>query len=186
MIKKLPREVWKTLSFKGDKQKRNKYALSSLGRIASYKEDIFKDGILLKGSLSTGYQSLNLRRMGENGAIYVHREIAKLFLNKPSSKEIYVIHKNYDKLDNAAKNLKWASQEEMMSHQQNSPANVAYHERQASKTTGQKLTAAQVRTIKMQLKNQNRKQTIKQIAEKYGVAEITINRIKRGENWGRI
>jgi DNA-binding Xre family transcriptional regulator len=31
-----------------------------------------------------------------------------------------------------------------------------------------------------------RKLTYKQLAEKYGVSEMTLYRIKSGENWGRI
>lgn len=60
MIKKIPGEVWKPLTFSGSKELRNQYALSSQGRIASYREDIFKDGKLLNGSLTTGYRTLNL------------------------------------------------------------------------------------------------------------------------------
>jgi hypothetical protein len=44
MIKKLPGEVWKPMQFIGSKSLRNHYALSSHGRIASYKEDVIKDG----------------------------------------------------------------------------------------------------------------------------------------------
>ena len=61
---------------------RNKYALSSHGRAASYKEDILEDGKLLEGSLTSGYKTLNLHVDGTNGTIYFHREIAKLFNKK--------------------------------------------------------------------------------------------------------
>ena len=54
MIKKLPGEIWKPLNFSGSKDLRNRYALSSAGRIASYKKDILEDGKLLNGSLTTG------------------------------------------------------------------------------------------------------------------------------------
>jgi hypothetical protein len=186
MIKKLPGEIWKLFKFQGYKDMRKRYALSSTGRMASYDEDILKDGLLLNGSLTTGYRSLNLHRPGYNSALYVHREIARLFLKKPSSKHIYVIHKNHNKLDNALKNLKWATLKETIEHQQSSPAKIAYHERQANTGIGLKLTAPQVRSIKAQLNNKNRRLTIKQLAAKYGVSEMTMYRIKSGENWGRI
>ena len=86
MIKKLTGEVWKPLQFSGWKQLRKKYALSSMGRVASYSEDILEDGKLLNGSLTTGYKTLNLHRPGNNGTLYIHREIAKLFLKKTSTK----------------------------------------------------------------------------------------------------
>ena len=62
MIKKLNGEVWKPLVFSGSKLLRNRYAVSSHGRIASYKDDVIKDGKLLNGSLTTGYKTLNLHR----------------------------------------------------------------------------------------------------------------------------
>ena len=50
MIKKLAGEQWKQLSFEGSKELRNFYAVSSQGRLASYKEDVLEDGKLLNGS----------------------------------------------------------------------------------------------------------------------------------------
>jgi hypothetical protein len=185
MIKKLPGEVWKPLSFAGSKTLRNRYAVSSLGRLASFKEDV-KDGKLLNGSVTTGYRTLNLHLTGYKGTLYLHRELAKLFLKKPSQKHRFVIHKNHNKLDNAVKNLRWATLKEMMEHQQHSPAKKAYKKAQANRTVGLKLTVAQVRKIKAQLFNERRKLTIEQIAGRYGVSEMTLYRIKSGENWGRI
>ena len=86
MIKKLSGEAWKPLLFSGSKELRNRYAVSSLGRIASYKEDILKDGKLLNGSLTTGYRTLNLHRPGHKGTLYIHRELARILLKRPSSK----------------------------------------------------------------------------------------------------
>ncbi|MGN6401095.1 MAG: NUMOD4 domain-containing protein [Flavisolibacter sp.] len=186
MIKKLPGEVWKPLTFKGSRDLRNHYALSSAGRIASYKEDIVKDGKLLNGSLTTGYRTLNLHRPDHKGTLYIHREIAKLFLKRPSTKHRFVIHKNHDKLDNSVKNLSWATLNEMIEHQQHSPAKIAYKKKQATREVGLKLTAIQVKKIKDQLNNKNRRLTIKQLADKYDVSEMTMYRIKSGENWARI
>jgi len=186
MIKKLPGEIWKPLVFSGSRELRNRYALSSHGRIASYKEDILEDGKLLNGSLTTGYRTLNLHRPGKKGTLYIHRELARLFLPKPAPKYKYVIHKNHNKLDNAVKNLKWATLDEMIEHQQNSPAKIAYKERQAQREVGLKLTAAQVKRIKDMLMNKKRNVTIKQLADKYEVSEMTMYRIKSGENWARV
>lgn len=186
MIKKIPSEVWKPLQFPGWKQLRNKYALSSSGRIASYKENIVDDGKLLNGSLTTGYRTLNLHRPGNKGTLYIHREIARLFVKRSTAKHKYVIHKNHNKLDNSFKNLQWATLDEMIGHQQDSPAKMAYKKKQANKTTGLKLSASQVKQIKDKLNDKNRKLTIKQIADKYNVSEMTMYRIKSGENWKRI
>jgi NUMOD4 motif len=186
MIKSLTGEVWKPLQFSGWKHLRKKYALSSNGRIASYYENVHEDGKLLQGSLTTGYKTLNLHRPDNNGTLYIHRELAKLFLKKPGTKSKYVIHVNHNKVDNNIKNLKWATLEEMIEHQQDSPAKIAYKKVQANRTVGLKLNAKQVKEIKKVLESKNRKLTIKQMADKYDVSEMTMYRIKSGENWGRI
>src|SRR5688500_20306133 len=124
MIKKLNGEVWKPLQFSGWKQLRKKYALSSMGRVASYSEDILEDGKLLQGSLTTGYKTLNLHRPGNNGTLYIHREIARMFLKKPSPKHKFVIHANHNKLDNSVRNLKWATLEDMIEHQRSEERRV--------------------------------------------------------------
>jgi hypothetical protein len=186
MLKKIPGEVWKPLQFPGWKHLRKQYALSSNGRIASFTNDVTEDGKLLEGSLTTGYRTLNLHRPGNNGTLYIHREIARLFLKKPSPRHRYVIHSNHNKLDNSVKNLRWATLEEMIGHQQESPAKIAYKKVQANRTVGLKLNASKVKSIKKTLSDKNRRITIKKLAEKYGVSEMTMYRIKSGENWGRV
>jgi hypothetical protein len=185
-MKKVSGETWKPLQFSGWKNLRKKYALSSHGRIASYTADIDSDGKLLQGSLTTGYRTLNLHRPGDNGTLYIHREIARLFLPKPSTKAKYVIHNNHNKLDNSVKNLRWATLEDMIEHQQKSPAKIAYKKVQANRNEGLKLNATQVRSIKKMLDDTKRKVTIKKLAEKYGVSEMTMYRIKSGENWSGV
>jgi hypothetical protein len=108
MIKKIPGEVWKQMQFSGYKQLRKKYAVSNLGRAASYSTSIDEDGKLLNGSLTSGYRTLNLHVEDGNGTIYIHREVAKLFCKKKSPKYKFVIHNNHKKTDNTAKNLLWA------------------------------------------------------------------------------
>ncbi|HEX5651951.1 MAG TPA: NUMOD4 domain-containing protein [Chitinophagaceae bacterium] len=186
MIKKLAGEVWKPLVFSGWRHLRNRYAVSSHGRIASFKDDVVKDGKLLEGSLTTGYKTLNLHRPNNKGTLYIHREMAKLFLKKATPQHKYVIHINHNKLDNKVRNLRWATLDEMIDHQQNSPAKIAYKVKQANRTEGLKLTASQVKKIKLILSNKSRQLTIKQLAKNYDVSEMTMYRIKSGENWGRI
>ncbi len=186
MIKKLAGEIWKPLQFSGWRQLRNRYAVSSHGRIASYKQNVLEDGKLLSGSLTTGYRTLNLHRPNNKGTLYIHREMAGLFIKKPSPSHRYVVHRNHNKLDNKITNLRWATLEQMITHQQGSPAKMAYKEKQANKTEGLKLTSTQVKRIKTILANRKRNITIRKLAENYGVSEMTMYRIKSGENWARI
>ena len=186
MIKKNNGEIWKQLQFKGWKQLRKKYAISSHGRAASYYEEILTDGKLLEGSLTSGYKTLNLHIDDNNGTIYFHREVAKLFNKKNSPGDRFVIHLNHNKTDNNAKNLKWASQKDVSRHQQKSPEKIAYKKVQHTRTRGLKLTVPQVKAIKAFIDNPRRKLTYRQIAHKYNVSEMTIYRIKSGENWGNV
>ena len=186
MIKKIPGETWKQLQFGGHKELRKKYAVSSTGRAASYSKDVAEDGKILNGSLTSGYRTLNLHLENGNGTIYLHREIAKLFCKKASPKYKYVIHINHKKEDNSFKNLKWATLDEVGSHQQNSPQKIAYKKKQASKTEGLKLNVAKVKTIKDAINNPKRKLTYRPMATKYNVSEMTLYRIKSGENWGKV
>ena len=186
MIKKLKSEEWAPILFKGHKILKNHYALSSQGRVASFKEGIYDDGKLLKGSLTSGYPTLNMRLGTASLTLFIHREIAKLFCKKSSPKEKFVIHINHDKTDNRVKNLKWATQKEVIAHQQKSPRKIAYKEEQQSITNGLKLNATQVRAIKKVLENPRRRMTNKALAEKYDVSEMTIYRIKSGESWSHI
>ena len=186
MIKKLPGEVWKQMQFTGYRNLRKKYAVSNVGRAASYTSDITEDGKILTGSVTSGYRTLNLHVEDGNGTIYIHREVAKLFCPKKSPKYKYVVHNNHKKQDNTAKNLRWATQEEVSDHQQKSPEKIAYKKKQASRTSGLKLTAAQVKSIKDTINNPKRKLTYRQMADKYQVSEMTLYRIKSGENWSRV
>lgn len=186
MIKKNNGEIWKQIQFKGWKKLRKKYAVSSHGRVASYKDDVVADGKLLDGSLTSGYKTLNLHINGTNGTIYFHREVAKLFIKKNSPKEKFVIHINHIKTDNNYKNLKWSTQKDVSVHQQKSPDKIAYKKVQNSRTKGLKLDAKQVKAIKATIENPRRKLTYKLIAQKYNVSEMTIYRIKSGENWSNI
>lgn len=186
MIKKNNGEIWKPLRFPGWKLMRNKYAISSHGRAASFKEDVLEDGKILEGSLTAGYKTLNLHIRDTNGTLYFHREVAKLFGEKKSGKEKVVIHLNHKKTDNHINNLKWVTQKEAIAHQQKSPDKIAYKQLQASKTKGLKLNGSQVKAIKKMIDNPKRKLTYQQIAEKYQVSPMTIYRIKSGESWGKI
>lgn len=186
MIRKTSSEVWKPLRFQGWKEARRRYAVSNQGRLASFEEDIYTDGKLLEGSLTTGYRSLNLHRPGHSGTIYIHREVARLFVEKSSGRQKFVVHHNHNRLDNRASNLRWANPEEMSRHQQGSPAKKAYKERQATEARGLKLSIPQVKAIKKTLADPKRRLTYRQLAEKYGVSEMTLYRIRSGENWSQI
>jgi predicted transport protein len=182
-MKFLKNEKWKPYSFKYSSHLQKNYAISNLGRLASFFNNIQKDGALLKGSITEGYNIIRLRYKQKYIAFLVHRAVAELFIKqKPHHK--FVIHLNYNKLDNRVANLKWATQEEVTIHNFNNPSVIAAKNRIITK--GKKLTITQVKQIKMLLANAKRKLTYKQIAEKYSISEMAVTRIKSGENWSRV
>ena len=75
MLKILPEEQWKKIRLQGAEGLRKKYAVSDFGRLASYEKKVTEDGKILKGSVTTGYKSLNLHLVGSKSTIYVHREV---------------------------------------------------------------------------------------------------------------
>lgn len=182
MVKPIKNEKWKVIHFNNGVF-RCEYAVSDQGRLVSYTTAI-KDGNLLRGTLMGGYPTLKLKPEGRNMTLFVHRLVAEAFLNKRSAKAMYVIHLNYNKEDNRATNLRWATKEEMEQHQQKSPAVLAY--RSLNRKVGHKLTDVIVKRIKQLIFDKKRVRTMKQIAAQFGISEMQLYRIKSGENWGHI
>ena len=186
MIKNIKNEEWKELKMpKG--ALRFRYAVSNLGRVASFDGKI-QEGKVLKGTTIGGYPTLNIKPFGENKTYYIHKLVAEQFLKRSSSKQKYVIHKDHDKLNNVAKNLKWAVKEEMQQHQQKSPLVLKSRKERMNRPVyeGHKLTAPVVKQIKKKINSPSRRSTMREIAEQYGISEMQLYRIKSGENWGHI
>lgn len=184
MITYLKNEMWKDLPIKFKSSLRKKYAVSNHGRVVSFTHEI-KDGNELNGSTVEGYTVINVKPNDTFQSLYLHREIAKLFLPKPGRNYKYVVHLDHNKKNNHVKNLRWATKEEMEVHQQKSPAKIAYKERQRNRTNGLKLNTTKVRSIKRMLGSPERK-TMRQIAHQFGISEMQLYRIKNGENWGHV
>jgi len=62
--------------------------------------------------------------------------------------------------------------------------NISY--RAKRKHQGNKLNSTQVMFLKKKLLDPNRKIRLKILAKQFGVTEMTLQRIKTGENWGHI
>ena len=184
MIRSLKNEEWKPLPIRHKAALRKKYLVSNMGRILSY-ADQPEEGTLLKGSTVEGYTVINVKPNDSFQSLYLHREIAKLFLPKHDRTHKFVIHLDFDKKNNQIRNLKWATKKEMEDHQQNSPAKIAYKERQRNRTKGLKLTLAKVKSIKRLIIHPG-KRTMKKIAQQFGISEMQLYRIKSGENWSHV
>lgn len=190
MIKVTKDEQWRQVKFANWQTMQNKYAVSNLGRLASYKKSVAEDGNMLKGSGIEGYKVLRLKVADGYVALLFHRMVAEAFCKKGKKAATFVIHLNHKKEDNRAANLQWATQEEVGEHNKQSPHVIAYRKKLKEEIPnikkGLKLTVSQVKQIKKVLESANRKVTYKQLAAKYGVSEMAITRIRRGENWAHV
>ncbi|MFI5205208.1 MAG: NUMOD4 domain-containing protein, partial [Flavobacteriales bacterium] len=173
MIKTLKNEQWKEIKFKKGAL-RLRYAVSNHGRISSFRTHVQKDGSLLKGSAIDGYSILNVRPEGKSQTLFIHRLVADNFCKKIGGKQLFAIHLDFDKSNNAAKNLKWVSKVDMEKHQQKNP-NVlkARKERKKIKPTeGLKLTTLKVKQIKKIIFSKKRSLKMSEIASKFNISEM--------------
>lgn len=169
-----------------------KYAITSSGRILSYKHH-FSDGRILNGSIQEGYRILRycIREDGvkKNKYIFFYKALAQYFMPKNSEEQKYVLHLDYVRDNDALKNLRWATYDEMIAHGKKSPHVIQAKKNLIEfnlKNDGKKLTSTQVIRIKKMLQNEKRVTRLKMIAKAFGISKTHLNRIATGENWGHI
>jgi hypothetical protein len=160
----------------------DEYLISNFGRIQRKKRDLDKWG-LSKTSLIGGYDSFWIRKKKSknSSSYYIHRMVALVFCERPNN-EKYVIHLDFDKLNNKASNLKWVNKTEMFLHHKKNPKKIA----RKGKVTSSKLTEGRVRLIKKKIFDPNRKTRMRLIAKQFGISEMQLYRIKSGENWSHV
>jgi len=175
-------EEWKMIEFDENIAEHEVYAISTHGRIKSYKVDR-ENGMVIKQSSFGGYKRIPLKqKTNRRTARYTHKLVAETFIERTSEDQKYVIHLDYNKHNNNVWNLRWATKEEVEAHQKNNPMY-----RSASKRiTYSKLTPGRVKMIKRIINDPNRKTRMKIIAKQFGVSVQQLYRIKWGENWGHV
>lgn len=99
-------EVWKPVV---DYEKL--YKVSNLGKIKNAKTDRIRATFEKKN----GYVSTTLWKDGKRTKVYIHRAVARAFIDNPYSFE-EVNHKDLNKKNNCASNLEWCSHKENMMH----------------------------------------------------------------------
>ena len=156
------------------------YEISNYGRIKSFQNT--DEGILIHGSLIQGYQSLNVRFQNKSVNHYIHKLVAKHFCQQNSPKDTFVIHLDYNKLDNRADNLQWADRSKVTEHNKNNPSVI--NRLIPLRTKNYKLTEGKVMLIKQMLRSD--KSRLKMIAKQFGITHTQLNRIRSGENWKQV
>ncbi len=175
-------EIWKKADFGDTISENEKYEISNYGRLKSFKQ--FPDkGMIVNPHPFNGYPRVVLKqKSGKRTARYMHKLVAELFIEKESEDQKYVIHLDYDKMNNHVNNLKWATKREKEIHQFNNPL----YKDEFRELSSSKLTVAKVKLIKRKLNDPKRKTRMKMIAKQFGISEMQLYRIKSGENWARV
>ena len=183
-------EEWKEYKIKIEGKV--KYAVSNLGRIKSFSINI-SEGRLLKGGITEGFLFVKYKRQNDNVIKNYHhavqKMVAELFIPMDNEMQTYVLHIDYDELNNVVSNLKWATYEEMIAHRKNSQfVKDAFKKLQEFNINndGAKLRVIDVMRLKKILLDPKRKTRHKILAKQFGVSEMQLHRIKTGENWGHI
>jgi len=123
---------------------------------------------------------------------FFYKLVAEYFIPKTSDEQVYVLHLNRNRANDYFENLQWATKAEMLEHSKKSPFVIEARKKQLAelrekqKQKGNKLTSTQVMLLKKKLLDPNRKTRLKILAKQFGVTEMTLQRIKTGENWGHI
>lgn len=179
------KEIWKEVpSLSGLTSK--KYAVSNYGGVASYTKSI-KDLYVLKTHLNSGFPVISLTINGKSKAIFIHHLVAEVFLKKRNHLCSQVIHLDYVKQNNKVANLKWVTRQERNNHAKLNPTLIkAIAGKIHTGSMAKKLDEKTVIKLKKEIWNPKRKLTFKQLAEKYGIAEMNLYRIKSGEMWFHI
>lgn len=181
MIRNYPNELWKKIIFDERFTNDEEFVVSNYGRVIKNKADCQN---LVKVSLLNGYQVILVKKKGKGSkrsSLYLHKLMGQTLLKKDEDQQ-FVIHLNYDKLDNRLENLKWTTRREKEIHQFKNPN---YKTRPKVIPTS-KLTEVRVRLIKRKIFDPNRKTRLKMIAKQFGVSTMQLHRIKTGENWSHV
>ena len=130
------------------------------------------------------------KKVSKYVAILVHKAIAELFIGKPlDESRKFVIHHDFDKLNNNVENLGWANQEELTERQMKHPKVILNQfkkqfEDKKPNVRSSNLSENDVLFIKSKLGKKG--VTMKKLAHQFGVSEMQIHRIKTGENWSHV
>ena len=166
MIENLDGEIWRTVP------DYENYQISNFGRVKSLWKSKAK---ILKPAFCNGYLRVDLCKDGKQKLFRVHRLIAQAFIPNPEGKP-QVNHKDGHPMNNYVENLEWATSSENQRHAFDTGLQIALKGEEHGEA---KLTNEQA----LYVRNNPDNLTGKQLAEKYGVTQITISEIQRGKTY---
>ena len=169
-------ELWKKVAIPG-LHNNEQYEISNFGRVKSLKTG--PKGVIIKSSIVKGYSALIVKlKSNKSTTRYIHKLVAEHFIEKDSEHQKYVIHMDFDKLNNHISNLRWVTRQTMFSHQKVNP------NYKRGFISNAKLTETEVIRLKLKLQRNNNR--LDSLAKEFGVTHTQICRIKNGENWAHV
>nr|WP_262906448.1 HNH endonuclease [Tenacibaculum dicentrarchi] len=174
-------EKWKYIKFDENISDNELFKISNYGRIINCTNS---EEFIVKEYFINGYQNLPLKQKknGKRTSRYVHKLVAEHFLENKNN-GVCVIHLNYDKTDNHISNLRWATKREKEIHQFSNPKYVNFVRETPYNS---KLTETKVMRLKKRIFSKKRNSSFKKIAKEFGISEMQLHRIKKGENWAYV
>lgn len=168
-------EEWKPIT-KTD----NMYEVSNYGRVKSFFYNKV-DGRIIQPGVIRGFLVVNLKIDEKTKTHYVHKLVAEEFVSKPKKDDSVVIHLDWDKTNNQAKNLEWTSRD--ASYKRIHSRLLDDRRAKGKAITKSKLTAEDVTILKTMIKRGVRQNVI---AKLFCISEMQVSRIKRNQNWSEI
>ncbi len=175
-------ERWVKVHFKRQTKGKD-YFISDYGRSKSRDKVTGEERLLKTHADHRGFYRASIKVEGNlNQALYVHKEVAKAFIQPPSEEHRHVIHEDLNRNNNHHSNILWVTDEEWKDYIKKRAKKFGFKK---SKKGGYfKLTEGQVAIIKKQLLVGKTRR--KMIAKRFGVSTTQLKRIERGENWSHV
>lgn len=169
-LEALQGELWKRVDGTSET-----YYISNMGRLLSTNwKGSGRQAIMKPAKDAKGYYRTMLKYGDKFKTIKVHRIVAQHWIANEGGKA-QVNHINFDRADNRAENLEWATASENTSHSYAAgriPKPICTNFVKGSRIGTSKLTEAQVVEIREKFKL--KEHTRKTLGEEYGVAAATI------------
>lgn len=161
-------EKWKPL-----KDFEEQYKISSSGEIRTQETNRIRKA----HSDKKGYLRISLYKNGQQFNKFIHRLVAKTFIENPQNKP-QINHKDGNKANNTVDNLEWVTNQENAKHAwENGLYDKATKQKQGELNHSSKLTKENILWVRESDK------PAAYLAEKLSVNVTTIYRIKNKETW---
>ncbi len=151
------------------------YLISRCGDIYSARSQKIMKPKLTKD----GYCYTAIKRYGKTAWIRYHRIVAEVFIPNPDGLET-VNHKDGNKRNNTVDNLEWADRSAQMVH---AYAHGLKKPMRGEENCAAKLTREQAEEIRRKYVRQSKTSGTVALAREYGVSDVVIGHIVRGESY---